>query len=336
MMKVALFGAGRIGRVHAASIQADGRSALACVTDVVREAAEALSSDFGVPARGADEVLADETIDAILIASSTNTHADLIEAGVAAGKAIFCEKPIDLDLSRALDVLRLTAGHDRPVMLGFNRRFDPNFAAMKEAYATGEIGAGELLAITSFDPAPPPVDYIKVSGGLYRDMTIHDFDMAAFFFGLPQAVMAHGANLVDSAIGAAGDIDTAVVTLSWADGRLATIRNSRRAAFGYDQRVELLGSTGMLQAENVRETTVIRSTADGVTAARPVHFFLERYARAYAIEWAAFVAAVLDGDPVQATVQDGVNALALAEAAHRSLEQGRPVELTPDMIGGPS
>jgi len=333
-MKVALLGAGRIGKVHAASIMADPRSTLVAVADVMTGAAEALAADHGIAARPVEDILADDGIDAILIATSTDTHAGLIEAGIRAGKAIFCEKPIDLSLARAHQVRRAVAGHDRPVMMGFNRRFDPNFAALKAALEAGEIGRGALLSVTSYDPAPPPVSYVKVSGGLFRDMTIHDFDICAFLFGLPQTVMAQGACLVDPAIGAAGDIDTAVVVLGYADGRIATIRNSRRAAYGYDQRIEVLGSGGTLAAENVLENTLVRARKDGVISARPVHFFLERYIRAYEIEWAAFVAACLDGAPVPATVQDGVNALALAEAANRSLAEGRPVTITPDLTGG--
>ena len=332
-MKVALFGAGRIGKVHAASIKSDPRSELVAVTDVVGEAAAALAAEHKTAVRSPDEIMGDPSIDAILIASSTNTHADLIEAGVAAGKAIFCEKPIDLSLGRARGVLNTARTHDKPMMMGFNRRFDPSFAALKASLDAGEIGKGELMAITSFDPAPPPVSYIEVSGGLYRDMMIHDFDMASFLFGMPKSVMAHGSCLVDPALGAAGDIDTAVVTLTYDDGRLATIRNSRRAVYGYDQRVEILGSEGALSAENVRESTITRSGADGIVSAKPVHFFLERYMRAYEIEWSAFVDAVIDGTRVPATVQDGVNALALAEAANVSLTEGRPVEITPELIG---
>ncbi|ORE93774.1 inositol 2-dehydrogenase [Aurantimonas sp. 22II-16-19i] len=331
-MKVALFGAGRIGKVHAASIRADPRSELVAVTDVVAAAAESLAADHGIAVRSPEDILADASIDAILIASSTNTHAELIEKGVAAGKAIFCEKPIDLSLERALKVREIAASSARPVMIGFNRRFDPNFAALKAALDAGEIGKGEMLAVTSYDPAPPPVAYVKVSGGLYRDMMIHDFDMCAFLFGLPQSVMAHGSCLVDPAIGAAGDVDTAVVVLTYADGRLATIRNSRRAVFGYDQRIELLGSDGMLEAKNEIENTVVKSTIAGVASAKPVLFFLERYMRAYQIEWAAFVDAVEDGKPVPASVADGVNALALAEAANRSLKEGRPVALADVMM----
>ena len=331
-MKVALFGAGRIGKVHAASIKMDPRSDLVAVTDVMTDAADALAQEHGIAARPAEAILADPAIDAMLIASSTNTHADLIEAGVKAGKAIFCEKPIDLSLSRAQAVRGVAAHHDRPMMMGFNRRFDPNFAALKAALAGGEIGKGELLAVTSYDPAPPPVSYIKVSGGLYRDMMIHDFDMCAFLFGMPKTVMAHGSCLVDPEIGAAGAIDTAVVVLTYEDGRIATIRNSRRAPYGYDQRVEVLGADGTLSAENEIENTLVKSTTAGVQSAKPVYFFLERYMRAYAIEWSAFVDAVVDGAPVPATIEDGVNALALAEAANRSLAEGRPVDVA-DVMG---
>ncbi|MFY1712290.1 inositol 2-dehydrogenase [Tritonibacter mobilis] len=333
-MKVALFGAGRIGKVHAASIKMDPRSELVAVTDVMAEAAEALAQEHGIAVRTPEEIFADASIDAILIASSTNTHSDLIEAGVKAGKAIFCEKPIDLSLERALQVRQIAASHDKPMMMGFNRRFDPNFAAVKAALDAGEVGKGEMLAVTSYDPAPPPVSYIKVSGGLYRDMMIHDFDMCSFLFGMPVSVMAHGSCLVDPEIGAAGDVDTAVVVLTYADGRIATIRNSRRAPYGYDQRVEVLGSEGTLAAENEVENTVVKSTTAGVQSAKPVYFFLERYMRAYAIEWSAFVDAVVAGTPVPASIQDGVNALALAEAANRSLAEGRPVAITSDLIGG--
>ncbi|QFU07560.1 Inositol 2-dehydrogenase [Rhodobacteraceae bacterium THAF1] len=332
-MKVALFGAGRIGKVHAASIRMDPRSDLVAVTDVMTDAAEVLAREYGIAARSADEILADDSIDAILIASSTNTHSDLIEAGVKAGKAIFCEKPIDLSLDRALSVREIAANHDKPMMMGFNRRFDPNFAALKKALDAGDVGKGELLSVTSYDPAPPPVSYIKVSGGLYRDMMIHDFDMCAFLFGMPKSVMAHGSCLVDPEIGEAGDVDTAVVVLTYADGRIATIRNSRRAPYGYDQRVEVLGAKGTIEAQNEIENTVVATTEAGRVAAKPVYFFLERYMRAYAIEWSAFVDACVDGADVPATIQDGVNALALAEAANRSLAEGRPVDVTADMTG---
>jgi myo-inositol 2-dehydrogenase/D-chiro-inositol 1-dehydrogenase len=213
-------------------------------------------------------------------------------------------------------------------MIGFNRRFDPNFSALKAALDRGEIGKAELLSITSFDPAPPPVAYIKVSGGLFRDMMIHDFDMANFIMGAaPVSVSAVGTSIVDPAIGDAGDVDTAVVTLTYADSRIAVIKNSRRAVYGYDQRVELLGSDGLLQAQNMLENTVVKSTTAGVTGAKPTYFFLERYMPAYAAEWAAFVAAITSRGALPVTLIDGIAALAMAEAATQSAKSGQPVKL---------
>jgi myo-inositol 2-dehydrogenase/D-chiro-inositol 1-dehydrogenase len=215
-------------------------------------------------------------------------------------------------------------------MIGFNRRFDPNFARVKAALDAGEIGKPELLSITSFDPAPPPVSYIKVSGGLFRDMMIHDFDMANFLMGdAPKTIHATGTSIVDAEIGAAGDVDTAVVTLTYADGRIAVIKNSRRAVYGYDQRVELLGAEGLLSAANVLENTVSKATKAGVTSAKPEFFFLERYMRAYAAEWDAFLHAILDGAPIPVPLADGVAALAMAEAATQSARSGQSVDLAP-------
>ena len=211
------------------------------VSDIDAEAAATLARLHGAEARATEEIVADEGVDAVLIATSTDTHADLIEAACAAGKAVLCEKPVDLDLGRALACQAATRRGGRPVMVGFNRRFDPNFARLKAAFDAGEIGRGELLSITSFDPGPPPVSYIRVSGGLFRDMTIHDFDLACWIMGgAPAEATAVGSSLVDEGIAAAGDVDTAVITLRWEDGRLAVIRNSRRAVYGYDQRVEIL------------------------------------------------------------------------------------------------
>jgi myo-inositol 2-dehydrogenase/D-chiro-inositol 1-dehydrogenase len=328
MLNVGLLGAGRIAGVHATAITTHPGSRLAAVSDINTDAAARLAAQYGTVVRSNDDIIADPAIDAVLIATSTDTHSDLIERATAAGKAVLCEKPVDLSLARARACQKAVAGTGRPVMIGFNRRFDPNFATLKAALTAGEIGKAELLSITSFDPAPPPVAYVKVSGGLFRDMMIHDFDMANFMMGTaPVAVSAVGSSIVDPAIGQAGDVDTAVVTLSYADGRIAVIKNSRRAAFGYDQRVEILGSDGMLQAQNMLENTVVRSTKAGVTGARPMFFFLERYMPAYRIEWAAFVATVTEGAPVPVTLDDGVLALAMAEAATLSARTGRPVTL---------
>lgn len=328
MLKVGLLGAGRIGQLHAINIANNARSTLVAVSDVQEEAAANLAAQHGARARSSDEILADPAIDAVLIATSTDTHSTLIEAATAAGKAVLCEKPVDLSLARAQQCLAAVATTGQPVMIGFNRRFDPNFAALKAASLAGEIGKSELLSVTSFDPAPPPVSYVKVSGGLFRDMMIHDFDMANFIMGeSPVTVRAVGSAIVDPEIGAAGDVDTAVVTLTYADGRIAVIKNSRRAVYGYDQRVELLGSEGLLQAGNMLENTVVRSTKAGVSSAKPTYFFLERYMTAYAAEWEAFVAALLDGATLPVTLEDGIAALAMAEAATESAQTGQAVPL---------
>jgi myo-inositol 2-dehydrogenase/D-chiro-inositol 1-dehydrogenase len=328
MLKVGLLGAGRIGQVHASVIAAHECSTLAAISDVYAPAAEELAAKYHAQVRSSDEIIADDAINAVLIATSTDTHSDLIEAATQAGKAVMCEKPVDLSLERARACLEAVSETGRPVMIGFNRRFDPSFAAIRDSLAAGQIGKAELLSVTSFDPAPPPVEYIKVSGGMFRDMMIHDFDMTNFIMGeSPVSISASGACLVDPEIGRAGDIDTAVVTLSYADGKLAVIKNSRRAAYGYDQRLELLGADGLLQAQNMLENSVVKSTSQGVISAKPTYFFIERYMPAYKAEWAAFVAAVQEGNDMPVSLQDGVQALAMAEAAQRSFDSSRPVRL---------
>ena len=328
MLRVGLLGAGRIGQVHAVNIAAHDRSELVAISDVYSEAAETLAAKYGAKAMSSEDIIADPLIDAVLIATSTDTHSDLIEAATAADKAVFCEKPVDLSVERAKACLAKTKPTGQPVMIGFNRRFDANFASVQAALESGEIGKTELLSITSFDPAPPPVSYVKVSGGLFRDMMIHDFDMAQFMTGeVPTTVNAVGASLVDPEIGAAGDVDTAVVTLTYADGKMAVIKNSRRAGFGYDQRLEVLGSKGHMAVQNVLENAVVTSTADGVVSAKPVLFFLERYMPAYATEWDAFVTALETGAPMPVTLEEGIAALAVADAATRSVQTGAPVEV---------
>ena len=328
MLKIGLLGAGRIASVHAAAISQNPQSKLVAISDFYPEVADKLARQFDAVMRTNEDIIADPEIDAVLIATPTDTHSDLIEAATAAGKAVLCEKPVDLSLERARACLRNSAPSGVPVMVGFNRRFDPNFAALKASLEAGDIGKAELLSITSFDPAPPPVSYIKTSGGLFRDMMIHDFDMANFIMGeAPVSVMATASCVVDPEIGAAGDVDTAVVTLSYADGRIAVIKNSRRAAYGYDQRVELLGAQGLLQAQNMLENTVVKSTDKGVTGAKPTYFFLERYMAAYEAEWASFVDAVTNGTALPVTLSDGIDALAMAEAATRSAQSAMPVKL---------
>ncbi len=327
MIKVGLLGAGRIAGVHATAISSHPGSTLAAISDYYPETAEKLAKQYGSTARTTEEIIAEPQIDAVLIATSTDTHSDLIEAATAAGKAVLCEKPVDLSLERARACRQNAARTGQPVMIGFNRRFDPNFGALKAALDAGEIGQAEMLAITSYDPAPPPLAYVKVSGGLFRDMMIHDFDMANFIMGEPPVtVFAVGSCLVDPEIGKAGDVDTAAVTLTYAGGRIATIRNTRRAGYG-DQRLEVQGSKGMLQVGNLVENLVVKSTTEGVVSAKPVLFFLERYMPAYRAEWNAFVQALNSGAAMPVTLDDGVAALAMAEAATRSAKSGQPVRL---------
>jgi myo-inositol 2-dehydrogenase/D-chiro-inositol 1-dehydrogenase len=261
-----------------------------------------------------------------VIASSTDTHADLVEAASRAGKAVFCEKPLDLDRGRAEACVAVARECGVPLMVGFNRRFDPNFARLEHQIREGRVGHLELLTITSRDPAPPPIEYVRRSGGLFRDMMIHDFDMARWLLGEePVEVFAAASVLVDAAIGEAGDVDTAVVTLRTPSGALCQISNSRRAVYGYDQRIEVLGSKGALRAENMTESTVSFAGADGITSDKPLHFFLERYAEAYRRELDHFIGAIASGAVPMTGGSDAVKALVLADAALESFRTGRPV-----------
>jgi myo-inositol 2-dehydrogenase/D-chiro-inositol 1-dehydrogenase len=264
----------------------------------------------------------------VAICSPTDTHADLIERSAKAGKAIFCEKPVDLSADRVRACLEVVTAHKAKLMIGFNRRFDPNFASLQRRVAEGAIGQTEIVQITSRDPSPPPVSYIERSGGLFRDMMIHDFDMARFVLGEePIAVSAFAAALVDPAIGKAGDVDTAVVILQARSGKVAEISNSRRATYGYDQRVEAHGSKGMVAAGNVRETTVEHAGAHGYTSDKVLNFFLERYDAAYRYELDSFVEAVRAGREPSPSGHDGLQALLLADAAYESWKTGRTVKL---------
>jgi len=273
-------------------------------------------------------VIAAKDVDAVLICTSTDTHADLIDRSAKAGKAIFCEKPVDLSLSRARECAAAVTRARVTCMIGFQRRFDPTFAALKLRLDAGEIGEPEMLVVTSRDPGAPPLDYIKVSGGIFKDMLIHDFDIFRWILGDEAAsVYATASVLTDPAITKAGDVDSTAVTIRTKKGRLAQINTSRRAAYGYDQRFEVLGSKGMLQAGNHRPTEVIAATATSVGADKPEHFFLERYAKAYASEMAHFFEALAKGSAVRTTIEDGVKALELAEAASTSWRDKRIVEL---------
>lgn len=327
-MRLALIGAGRIGKVHAQAIDRHPDVTLAAVTDYHAPAAEALAAQYGAKALSAKAIFADDGIDAVLIASSTPTHADYLEQAARTGKAILCEKPIALDLARTRDALQVLAAHPVTCALGFNRRHDPQFATLKQALVAGRIGTLETLTIISRDPAPPPAEYIGASGGIFRDMTIHDFDMARWLLDEPIAtVHAEGSCLIDPAIGEAGDVDTIMVTLTTASGRLCHINNSRRACYGYDQRIEAFGSAGMLQAQNETETRLRFTGEPGQIEEKPHWFFLERYAEAYSREIGDFVDAWKQGRAPLAGAEDGLEALRLAEAAERSLKEERRIAL---------
>jgi myo-inositol 2-dehydrogenase/D-chiro-inositol 1-dehydrogenase len=328
MLRFAQFGAGRIGAIHAANLAAMNETQLLHVVDVNAEAARTLATRHGAQVSGVDAALADPNVDAVIIASSTDTHADLAIASARAGKAIFCEKPIDLSLKRVDACLAAVKKARIPMFVGFNRRFDPSFAALQTRITRGDIGNVEQVIISSRDPGLPPIAYLKVSGGQFRDMTIHDFDMARWLLGEePVELFAYGTCLVDPAVAKVGDTDSAMVVMKTASGKLCHINNSRRASYGYDQRLEVHGSKGRLLAGNRAPTTVELADGDAVTTDKPLYFFLERYAEAYRAELTAFVDAVVNKKPLPVTAQDGRQAIVLAEAAVKSLKTGRPVKL---------
>jgi len=322
-LRIGLIGTGRIGQVHAANIAASGDTTLAWVADPFIAGAQHVAANHGGTATdSAEEIFASGDVDAVLIASPTPTHVDLIRSAVAAGIPVLCEKPIDLDLAR-VDALRpLVAEAGVLVALGFNRRLDPAFAEVRSRVAAGEIGALEQLTITSRDSAAPSADYLSVSGGIFRDMTIHDFDMARFFVPDLVDVMSTGSTLFDDGARAHGDFDSAVSVLSAASGVQVTIVNSRHSATGYDQRLEAFGSAGSLQVANAGTSLVSLSNAAGVETRSPYQdFFLERYATSYRRELAEFVAAVRGASSNLSTFEDGRAALLLADAAHRSANE---------------
>ena len=330
-LQLGLIGAGRIGKVHAATV-AFGlpEATLASVTDIDRDAARALAGRCGIAhvAESADEILADPGIDAVLICSSTDTHADLIARAARAGKQIFCEKPVALDLARIDAALEAVANAGVKLQIGFNRRFDANFARVRRAVETGEIGSPRLMHIVSRDPGPPPISYVKLSGGMFLDMTIHDFDMARFLLGdEPEEIYVSGGVMVDPEIGEAGDLDTAVIVMRFRSGAIGTIDNCRQAAYGYDQRVEILGSLGNIATGNCYPNEATISTADAVRRDLPLNFFMDRYKESFAAELRAFVEAVTGDRPVPVTGEDGRMAALMATAARRSYVERRPVRL---------
>jgi myo-inositol 2-dehydrogenase/D-chiro-inositol 1-dehydrogenase len=327
-MEVALFGAGRIGKIHAGNVARQPGVSLRYVIDVDAAAAKALAEQHGAQVSSAEAALADKAVGAVCIGSSTDTHADLITRAAAAGKAIFCEKPVDLAVERARTCADAVKRAGVPCMIGFQRRFDPTFSALKDRLAKGEIGEPEMLVVTSRDPGAPPVEYLKRSGGIFRDMLIHDFDVFRWILEDDAAtVYATGSVLTDPAVGTVGDVDSTAVAIRTKKGKLALINTSRRAAYGYDQRFEVLGSKGMLQAGNHKPTEVTASTGTNVSQDLPEHFFLERYRAAYALEMAHFFDVLAKGGTVRTSIEDGVKALELADAATTSWREKRIVAL---------
>ena len=327
-VRIGLLGAGRIGKVHAKAISGAAGATLVAVSDALPDAAAAIGRQYGCDVRSIDEIAAAEGIDAVVICTPTDTHADLIERFARAGKAVFCEKPIDLNLTRVRACLAVVRETNATLMVGFNRRFDPHFRAVRAEIDAGTIGRVEQVVITSRDPGAPPYDYIPRSGGIFRDMTIHDFDMARFLLGEEIAsVSAVASVLVDPKIGDLGDFDSASVILVTATGRQCMIGNSRRATYGYDQRIEVHGSLGSVSAENQRPVSIEVANAKGYTRP-PLHdFFMTRYTEAYAAEIAAFIAAVSGTAVAAPSGEDGLAALALSEAALKSVAEKRVVTL---------
>jgi myo-inositol 2-dehydrogenase/D-chiro-inositol 1-dehydrogenase len=328
MIGIAVFGAGRIGRIHASNLHQHADAQVLHIVDVVKDAAEELAASCGAKVSSVEQALADPQVHAVVIASSTDTHAELVTLSARAGKAIFCEKPLDLDIQTALASVEEVKRHGVVLCVGFNRRHDPSFDKLKSEITAGAVGNVEVVTIISRDPSPPPAEYVGRSGGLFRDMMIHDLDIARWLLGEePTRVFASGSVLVDPEIGKAGDIDTAIVVLETASGRLCHITNSRRCSYGYDQRIEVFGSDGMVRAGNATETRVESANALGFHSEPVLPFFLERYADAYRLQLDKFLR-VVGGEALHIPGgEDGLRALQIADAAQQSADQGRPVDL---------
>ena len=326
-VRVGVVGVGRIGRMHAAiAARQTPRAQVVAVADAVDAAASDVAAELGVDARPVDELIVAPDIDAVAICTPSSNHVDLILRAAVAGKAIFCEKPISLDLAEVDRALAAVDAAGVPFMVGFNRRFDPSHRAVREAVQAGSVGAVHIARITSRDPSPPALSYLAGSGGIFVDMTIHDFDMARYVVGSPVVeVFAKGAVLIDPWMGEAGDLDTAVIVLTHANGALTTIDNSRQAVYGYDQRVEVFGSEGMAVSENVPRHTARVITADASVGSTLQYFFLDRYRESYVHEWSAFIDYVVDGGTSPVTGEDGRAPVAIGLAAWQSVRAGRPV-----------
>ena len=331
-LNIGIIGAGRIGKVHMQSITYNVPSAKVLgITDVFKDGLQQLADTYGIPKiyDNYKEMLADDEIDAVLVCSSTDTHADISIEAAQAGKHVFCEKPVDLTPEKVKAVIEAVEKAGVKLQVGFNRRFDHNFAHVRSLINEGKVGNLELIKITSRDPEPPPAEYAAVSGGMFLDMTIHDFDMARFLAGSDVTeVYVNATCLVDPAIGEAGDVDTAIINLKFENGALGVIDNSRRAAYGYDQRIEVFGSLGAAMASNDTPTNVTVMNADGVTTDKPLYFFLERYMQSFRDEMIQFVDAVQNDKPTPTTGLDGLNSILVALAAKKSVAEGRAVKIS--------
>jgi len=328
-IRFGVIGAGRIGKVHSKTIASNPKAKLAYIADAMPQVAADLAAQYGAKVAGVEEIIKAGDIDAVLIGSPTGFHAEQIQAASNAGKAIMCEKPVSLSVETIHETLKVIEKNKSTLMIGFNRRFDPNFAEVERRIRAGEIGAVEMVTVISRDPSPPPAQYVKSSGGLFRDMMIHDFDMARFLMGEEFVIVnALGSALVNKAIGVEGDVDTAAVQMQTASGRIAVITNSRRATYGYDQRMEVHGALGMIHAKNVHESTVEVLNGAGYLAAPIQNFFLERYMTAYSNELNAFISAVESGNRNPSPSGfDGLQAQKLADAATLSWQTGKPVKV---------
>ncbi len=330
-LNIGIIGAGRIGKVHAETIAFRlPEAAASAITDLNLDAAKAVAARCGIPrvAASADEIFADPSIDAVLICSSTNTHADLAVLAAEAGKHVFCEKPIDHTLAKIDRALAAVEKAGVKMQVGFNRRFDANFARVRQAVASGEIGTPHRVHIISRDPGPPPIEYVKVSGGMFLDMTIHDFDMARFLIGDEvEEIYTTAAVRVDPAIGEAGDVDTALIVLKFRNGVIGTIDNCRKAVYGYDQRAEVFGSNGSIETQNCYPNQAVISMGESIRRDLPLNFFMDRYTESFANELREFVDAVRNNRPTPVTGLDGRIPVAMAIAAKRSHEEKRPVRV---------
>ncbi len=331
-LKIGVIGAGRIGKVHTETImQSIPEAEVIAIADVDLPEAELLAKKFGIPncSKNYKDILNNPEVDAVLICSPTNTHAQYIVEAAKAGKHIFCEKPVDLDLGVIRNAINVVEKYGVKLMVGFNRRFDSNFRKIKEMVVEGKIGEPHILKITSRDPAPPPAEYVAVSGGMFLDMTIHDFDMARFIVGSEvEEVFVSAGVMVDKKIGEAGDVDTAVITLKFTNGAIGIIDNSRKAVYGYDQRAEIFGSKGMVKVDNNAPDNHSYYSEEGVHASLPLNFFMDRYIEAYANEIKEFCSAVINNTPISVGGKDGLLSVAIGLAAKKSFVEKRPVKVS--------